>query len=295
MAAASLSIIIVTYNSADALAGLLDSIAGELEGFGAANVLVIDNASRDETLEVAAAHPAGPRIIETGRNAGYAAAINIGYGAISPNDHVLVLNPDMRLAPGAIKQLFVTAAETGAGIVAPRLLHPDGEVAHSIRREPSIARAISDALLGWRIAGRLGWSEIVTDESRYAKAGEVEWATGAALLITPEARRAIGTWDERFFLYSEETDYMRRARSAGFAVVFEPRASVMHVGGESGTNPTLHALQVRNRIRYYAKHNPLSRAAVFRLIVAANEGLRLSRSEAYRAGLDAALATRAGD
>lgn len=287
-----LAVIIVTYNSAAVLGGLLDSLGAGLEGVNRFRVLVVDNDSRDVSRSIAAAHPLGVEVIETGRNAGYAAAINAGYRAIGPEDDVLVLNPDLRLGRGAAAMLMTRGREAHVGIVAPKLLEADGQLAHSIRREPSLLTAWSEALLGGRLASRLGMGEIETRPGLYRYGGSVGWVTGAALLVTARARLALGDWDEAFFLYSEETDYMRRARSLGFKVIYEPRASATHRGGEAGENPALHALLTANRIRYFRNYHGWVPATLFRAAVAAGEVLRLPRGGIYPAGLKAALAWR---
>lgn len=288
--AESLSVIIVTYNSAEVLPGLLDSLPAALAGVEHTRVLVIDNDSRDVSCAIARNHPVGVEVIQMGRNAGYAAAINAGYSAVGIHDDVMVLNPDLRLAPGAAATLLHASKSPGIGIVAPKLLEADGRLAPSIRKEPSLTRAWSEALLGGSLAGRLRVGEVVTRSAIYRDGGCVDWATGAALLVTAQARRAIGPWDERFFLYSEETDYMRRARAAGFAVRYEPRASATHRGGDGGVAPALHALLTGNRIRYFRTYHGAVPSLLFRAAVATGEAIRCPKGGIYPAGLRAALA-----
>ena len=81
------------------------------------------------------------------------------------------------------------------------------------------------------------------DPAAYTHAHPVDWATGAAVLVTAAAADTVGPWDERFFLYSEETDYSRRLRDAGYEVWYEPSATVRHAGAGSGTAPALDALR----------------------------------------------------
>lgn len=285
----SLSIIIVTYNSADALGGLLDSLPSGLDGIERSRILVIDNQSHDDTCALARSHPIGAEVIEMGRNAGYAAGINAGYRLIDPDDHVLVLNADLRLGHGAASMLVERLREPNVGIVGPRLIEPDGHLAHSVRREPSLVTVWSEAIMGGHLAARLGLSEIVAHPAIYRCGGSVAWVTGAAVLIGAQARRVLGDWDESYFLYSEETDYMRRARESGLKVVYEPRASAVHVGGEAGTSPYLHAMLTANRIRYFGNYHGKLSTALFRAGVATGEALRLPRGGIYPAGLKAAI------
>lgn len=108
----------------------------------------------------------------------------------------------------------------------------------------------------------------------YFEAHDVDWATGAALLIAAAVVREVGEWNEEFFLYSEETDYFRRIRESGRRVRFEPSAVVKHVGRGSGTSPGLATLMAVNRVRYVERHHGRAYSVLFRAVVALAEGLR---------------------
>lgn len=285
----SLAVVIVTYNSADALLPLLDSIPSGLEGVDDFEIVIADNASHDGSAELAEAHLAGPRVIRMGRNAGYAAAINAAVATVDDDRAILVLNPDLRLYPGAAMPLLERLSDPSVGVVVPTNYSEEGHVDPSLRREPSIMTAWADALLGGGIAGRLGLGETITKASSYDRSGLVDWATGSALLVSAKARKAVGQWDESFFLYSEEVDFLRRVREARFGVLYEPRAKVMHAGGGSGRNPKLFALQTANRIRYYALHHGTLATLVFRAAVATGEALRCWRNPSHRAAFSNSL------
>lgn len=290
MSSRSVRAVVVTYNSAPVLPGLLDSPRAGARGVDDFGVIVADNNSRDRSVEIARAHPLRPAVVTMGRNAGYAAAINAAGEAAGDKAHLLILNPDLRLAEGAVLRLLDHACRPGVGIALPRNLREDGSLDPTVRREPSLATAWCDGLLGGTLAGRLGLGEIVADPAVYARAGAVDWATGSALLIAPQARRAAGDWDETFFLYSEEVDYQRRVREAGLKIVFVPEAEVTHAGGHYRADPRLYALLTTNRIRYFRRnHGPLT-SLLFRGGVAAGEALRSWRGRANRAALACALA-----
>lgn len=290
----SLAVIIVTYNSAEALPGLLETLPAGLAGIGRSEIVVVDNASADGSAELAEAHPMHPRVVRTGRNGGYAAGINAGTAAVPMDADLLILNPDIRLRPGAAKMLVERLGDPGVGAAAPRILHEDGGLVHSIRREPSIATAWADALLGDRLGRRLARGETVLDPAAYRSDRLIDWGSGAALAIAARARARVGQWDETFFLYSEEVDYQRRLRDAGLAVAFVAGAEVVHIGGDYRRNPDLYALLTANRIRYYARHHGPAATAAFRLAVLTGEALRcLPHSSVHGAGLLAALTRRA--
>ena len=284
-----LAVIIVTYNSAEALPALLDSLADGLRGIERFEVVVADNNSHDGSSDLAAAHPLGARVIRMGWNAGYAAAINAAAATVRHGVSLLVLNPDLRLYPDAAKPLVEHLASPGVGVVVPINYKQDGSVDPTLRREPSVLSAWAEAVLGGSLAARVGWGEIVDLSARYDSCGAAEWATGSALLISAQARRIVGEWDESFFLYSEEVDYQRRVREAGLSIIFEPQAKVMHAGGGSGSSPRLFALMTANRIRYYRRHHGRLKAALFASGIAFGQMLRCWRGSIHRAGLGGAL------
>lgn len=283
------SIVIVTYNSASVLPPLLDSVPEGLAGIDEFRVIVVDNDSRDGSAEMAEAHPVGPAVIRMGRNAGYAAAINAAMAIIDPGSDVLILNPDLRLYPDAVRPLMELTASPSVGIAVPRNYKEDLTTDPTLRREPSILSAWAEAVLGGKLAARMGLGEIVGNIARYDVPGRIKWATGSALLVSARARAAAGDWDESYFLYSEEVDYQRRVREAGFDIVYEPSAEVMHAGGESGVNPRLFALLTANRIRYYGRNHGHVATWLFRLGILVGETLRYRRGSVHEAALRSAI------
>jgi GT2 family glycosyltransferase len=273
--------IVVAYNSAADLPGLLDSLPRAAAGLSF-RVLVVDNDSDDDVAPVLAGR-VGVTLVRSGANLGYAGGINAGRARLGPTRTIAILNPDLRLAPASLTRLVAAAIREGAAV--PRFVDEAGATFPSLRREPSIARALGDALLGRRWPGRPGAvSEMVWDRESYQRSGAADWATGAVLVVAAGADATIGDWDERFFLYSEETDYCRRLRAAGWRVQYVPEAQVIHRGAGSGTGPALTALNEVNRVRYYRKYHGPVRSAVFRAAVMLNQLMR-----ARRAGNRAAL------
>jgi len=284
-----LAVIIVTYNSADVLPGLLASLPAGCEGAGSVEIIVADNDSADASVAIALTHPTRPRVIRMGRNAGYAAAINAAAASVGPQADLLVLNPDIRLQPGAVRALRLKLCDLSVGVAVPQVLTESGAVSRSLRREPSVRTGWSDALLGTGLAARLRAGEIVDDPGLYAKGGSAEWATGAILAVSARARRMVGDWDESFFLYSEEVDYMKRVRRSGLAVTYVPEARAVHIGGEYQNNPYLSAMMTANRIRYFRRHHGLLSTALFRLSIIVGEMMRAPLGPGHRAALRAAV------
>lgn len=270
---ADVAAVVVTYNSAADLPPLIDDLRQAARDHSI-RLIVVDNDSSDRTVDLVRAHP-DIVLVEAGGNLGYSGAINAGQRFAAPCDALLILNPDLTLGPDAITRLREAAVYDGTGAVVPLMLDAHGTVYPSLRREPSLTRAIGDALLGAKIRTRPGYSsEMDFRPSSYQRAHDVDWATGATLLVPAGVAREIGEWTEEFFLYSEETDYFRRIRESGRTVHFEPSAVVQHRGGGSGTSPALATLMAVNRIRYIERHHGWAYSALFRTAVALGELVR---------------------
>ncbi|MFB9674798.1 glycosyltransferase [Streptosporangium vulgare] len=285
-----LAIVIVTYSSGKVVEGCLRSLDAALAGAGPARVVVVDNASPDDTVERVREVAPGAEVIQTGRNAGFAAGVNAGIAAADGCD-VLVLNPDIRLAPGSVLLLRQALALPGTGIAAPRLTGETGTLHLSMRRRPTVPRALGEALLGGHRAGRVpALGELVVDPAAYDRPQVVDWVAGAAWLISRACLDALDPLDERYFLYSEETEYMLRAGEAGFAVRYEPRAVAVHLGGEQSTSSRLWALSAANRVRMHRERYGRPRGQLMRLAVGLNELVRaVTRGRAGGARHRAAL------
>jgi len=286
-------VLVVTFRSADVIEGCLRALPAALEGCGRVGVIVVDNASTDQTVEVVGRVRPDAPVVQTGANLGYAAAINRGLDAVGPvTAPVLVLNPDVRMAPGSVGPML-KALVGRVGVVVPRLRDLEGDVALSLRRAPRIHRALGEAVLGGHLAGRRGWGELVVDPAAYGQPHAVEWAAGAAWLLSAECLRETGLWDESFILYSEETDFALRARDRGFVVWFEPAAEAVHAGGERMTSPALYSLMTLNRVRAFRKRHRRS-AAAFRMALLLGELARsLRTSPVHRAAVRALVTGRA--
>lgn len=270
----TIAVVVVTYNSARVLPDLIASLAPGLVGLDW-HLTVADNASSDDTVEVLRREAPWARIVETGRNGGYAAGINAAVAVAGPHDAVLVLNPDVRLAPNCVPELLAVLRRRNAGITVPRIVRANGDFSPSLRREPTILRALGDAVLGADRVGRIGrLGEVITDRRWYARETTVDWAEGSIMLIDRACWAACGQWDESFFLYSEETEFALRARDRGFAMILAPRAEARHLEGDSATSPRLWALLTLNRVRLYRRRHRLPSAVVYWALVLLREASR---------------------
>ncbi|WP_127481231.1 glycosyltransferase [Nocardioides pantholopis] len=272
----SVLVAVVAYNSAPVLPDLIASLPAGL-GPVPWQLVVADNDSRDDSVAVVRRLAPEAVVVPMGRNAGYAAGINAAVAAGDPHPAVLVLNPDVRLEPGCVPTLLAALREPGVGIAVPLLRDAHGVRIDSLRREPSVRRALADAVLGADRAGRLGrLGEVVSADAAYRHACDTDWAEGSTQLVSAACWARVGPWDESFFLYSEEADFDLRARDAGLATRFVPTAAAVHLEGDSAASPRLWPLLVVNRVRLFRRRRGLPATVLFWAAVVLREGSRAS-------------------
>ncbi|HKE99805.1 MAG TPA: glycosyltransferase family 2 protein [Actinomycetes bacterium] len=281
---------VVCFNSASVLPGLLHSLPAACAGVDW-ELVVADNASGDDSLAVVASRAPGAQVVRMGRNAGYAAGINAAAGLPGDFGALLAINPDVRLEPGAVGRMLAALDEPGTGIVVPRLDGADGRLVPTLRRRPTVLRALGEALLGGERSGRFApLGEVVTDPRAYRSARVADWASGAVMLVSAACLAATGAWDESLLLYSEETEFALRAADTGFRLRYVPAARGVHIGGDAHRSPMLWSLLTVNRVRLFARRHGPVRSAAFRGAVVANEALRaLAGRRTSRAALAALL------
>ena len=257
--------VVVSYRSADTLRGCVEPLAA-LEDV---RVTVVDNKSPDDAIETIADLPVD--IVRAPRNGGFSYGCNLG-SATGSAPFLLFLNPDARMDRGALDALLaVLQADPSAGLVGPRILEDDG-LAWSLRRFPRHRSTFAQALFLHRLWPLADWSdELVREAAAYERPSAPEWVSGACMLVRRSAYEQIGGFDERFFLYCEDTDICRRLWDVGFSVRFEPAANVHHVGGASSGAGETQAIAARSRVLYARKHFRSPSAQVEALGVALGE------------------------
>jgi N-acetylglucosaminyl-diphospho-decaprenol L-rhamnosyltransferase len=228
----SVGIVTVAYRSNAVLAGFLESVSHAARG--TLPVVVVDNApGGGDATEVSA--KAGASHLPLPSNPGYGGAVNAGVREL-PADvaWVLISNPDVVLSAGSIDALVATGeSDPRIGAVGPAVLNPDGSVYPSARAVPSLRTGIGHALFAnlwqrnpWTLAYRRE-----TDPSDLTR--DAGWLSGACLLVRRSAFEAIGGFDEGYFMYFEDVDMGFRLGRGGYRNVYEPAASVTHVGAHS--------------------------------------------------------------
>jgi len=221
----------VTHNSA---ADLERCLARQLATARAiqAPIVAVDNASQDRTREIlreASDADSNLLVHEMPSNLGYAAAVNVAFARTEERD-LMLINPDVELnGPEPITKLAqVLSREPAIGAIAPRLVGDDGEMQPNARRFPTLASMMGSTGAA-RFAPFLRRSyEHYIAPSRSDRGHTVDWVIGAAMLIRRAAFDEVGGWDERFFLYMEDTDFCRRCARAGWDVAFEPSITLRH-------------------------------------------------------------------
>ena len=262
--------VIVAYRSSRELTGCLDSIQADAPA--GSEVVVVDNASPDDSAVVAGAHPIRPRMVASATNLGFGGGCNLG-AAASDADALFLLNPDARLRPGATAILVAALeAEAALAVVAPRVIDPTGEShAASAGAEPSLRSNLGHFLGLGRIPGlrRLFRPAYLADGRAHTRP---DWVSGAAMLVRREAFEAVGGFDERIFLYMEDVDLCRRLREKDWAVGYDPDAAVEHIMG--------HSQSTDQAVRWYTAYH---------LYLAAHRGSLHARAASLAAGLGLGL------
>jgi len=232
-----LSVSIVAFRTPDLVRRCLTALAAE-RGSLEIDVTVVDNASNDGSVDLVRSEFPWVSVIANSRNVGFGAAHNQVLRH-ARGRYWLVLNSDAAPRQGALRTLVVALdADSSLAVAGPKLLHPDGTVQPSRRRFPIAATLFLESTQLQRF-----WPDNAVLRRYYVEdrgdddAQDVDWLVGACLCLRPEAIHEVGLFDERFFMYSEETDLCRRLRARGWRVRYVPRAEVVHLeGGSSRTD-----------------------------------------------------------
>lgn len=227
------SIIIVSWNTRQITCDCIRSIYGQPSKVDY-EVIVVDNASSDDSVEVIKRDYPQVILIENKQNQGFAAANNQGI-AIARGQYILLLNSDTLIRDQAITKIVSFAdAHPGAAVVGCRVLNPDRTLQPTCFMFPSILNMFLSASYLYKIfpKSKFFGRERMTWWDR-SDVREVDVVTGCFMLVKREAVRQVGMMDERFFMYGEETDWCYRLKQAGWKVVFAPVAEIIHLGGQS--------------------------------------------------------------
>jgi len=276
------STVVVTYNA-------LPWVEKALESARETELIVVDHGSIDGTLELVRERFPEATLVEQ-ENKGFGAGNNAGM-RVASGRWFLLLNSDAWLEPGALEALVEFAeAHPDAAVVGPRLLNPDRTLQRSVRAFPTVWRIATEYLFLRKLAPRSrALNAFYAGGFDHDEAREAEFLMGSVLLVRREAVEAVGGFDERYFMFSEETDWCYRFRQAGWKTWFFPGAEAVHVGGATTTQNwgPMFREQVRGHLRFLADHHGEREAERARklMLVALTARGRLFRGErgaAYR-------------
>ena len=292
-----LSIIIVSWNVRDLLRACLRSVVSDPESGARSQgpeclmpvpcplsleIIVVDNASSDGSAAMVADEFSDVKLIANSENRGFTRGNNQGL-ALAQGRYVLFLNPDTVVLGEALATMVAyldTHPQVGA--LGPRLFYADGSPQSSRRRFPTLAMALFESTpLAWHWPASLNrWARRyrMEDEQTFGaseppktldEAEEVDWLVGAALLVRREALQQIGGFDEGYFMYSEELDWCRRAKDAGWRIIYLPAAEIMHYEGKSSEQVATarHIRFQTSKIRYFRKFQGPLTAEFLRLAI----------------------------
>lgn len=239
-------VVIVTYNSAAVIGPTLDGLRDH-------EVRVVDNGSTDSTVDVARRHR-NVSVHVTERNVGYGAAVNVG-AALHPGRDICLINPDVVVSPGAIEEMKRHCTGWPVGLVAPRLLNPDGSLQPSARNHQTLGVVLASRTP----LGRTRMGQRLQEWQRSPSLGnavqEVPWVTGAAMYLNRRAFDAVEGFDPSFFMYHEDQDLCWRLRERGWQTLYVPTVTCIHAHARaSGSNPRAAWRHLVSTAKFYRRH-----------------------------------------
>jgi len=236
-----LSIIVVNWNTKEDLLHCLESIFERGTGIQR-EVIVVDNASTDGSRTSVEERFPEVNFIQNQMNLGFAKANNQAL-KLSKGKYVLLLNPDTKIKKGSIGEMVLFMnAHPEVGVVGGQLLNSDGSKQNSIANFPSLATELfNKSLLRWLFPKRFPGKE-----RNYPEPVEVNSVIGACMMVRREALDQVGSLDEDYFLFLEETDWCYRMKRTGWKIYHVPDAEVYHFQGKSAERD-----KKRSRVEYF--------------------------------------------
>ena len=285
-----LAVIVISTNEARWLRACLTTVF-EHAGGASLDVVVADNMSTDGTADLVGSEFPQARIVAS-ENRGFGHANNRGLETTSA-EFVLFLNPDTEVVEGSFADLVeVMRRRREIGVIGVRQVGSDGELQPSIRRFPTVLRSLCQALGSERWPFRASWTgERVLDPAAYERETQCDWVSGSFMLVRREALDRVSPFDERFFIYCEETDLCLRIKEAGWSIVHLPVMTIVHHGGNESASTRMAAQHGFSQRLYLHKHFPWPRRIAATAAVALGYVLRIRR-ETARASLSTLLGLR---
>ena len=270
---ADLGIIIVSFNSASYLSACLSSLYAHADG-AELDVVVVDNGSTDGSAELVERE--FPRVrVRRNENRGFAHGNNRGF-EITDASYVLFVNPDVEIREGSFAELLrLLDRRPTVGLVGSSSARRRRRLFPTTRRFPTPTRLLMQAMGSERLPFRSAWcGERELDPIAYDRETGCDWVTGSFMLARREAVLQAGMMDERYFLFSEETDFCAAIHAAGWEVRYLPDMTILHYFEKNGYNARLLAQEAYARRQYMLKHDGQVRRALSTAALALGYGRR---------------------
>ncbi len=281
-----LSIIIVNWNVRDLLDACLASVYSSDLDAASYEIIVVDSSSEDGSLDMLREKYPEAVVLPQSENIGFTRGNNIGLAA-AQGDYLFLLNPDTEVSRQALAQLLdYMKAHPAVGIVGPQTLNTDRSHQSTRRRFPTLMTGIFEStwLSAWAPASlEVSYRVLESSDNDLI---EADWVQGSALMLRRAVYDDIGGLDEGFTMYYEELDYCRRAKSAGWRVVYHGRVKITHHGGKSSEQASaLKQIHFHtSKLRYFRKHHGYGAYVVLRALLLFQFGWQLTL-EALKAAL----------
>ncbi len=264
-----LSIIIVNWNVRDLLDACLASIYASDFAPNDFEIIVVDSASEDGSADMLRRKYPTVIILPQSENIGFTRGNNLGL-AQAKGEYLLLLNPDTELSPTALGLLLnYMGSHPDVGIIGPQTLNTDGSHQSTRRRFPTLMTGVFESswLAAWAPSAiERDYRMLDTDDDDIL---EADWVQGSAFLLRRAVYHDIGGLDEGYTMYSEELDFCRRAKTAGWQVVYHGGARITHHGGKSSEQASAFK-QIHfhtSKLRYFRKHHGNSVYMVLRSLL----------------------------
>ncbi len=267
-----LSIIIVSWNVADLLKACLTSIYASPLNRYTIETIVVDSASTDDSVQMVQTHFPQVKLLPQRENSGFSCCNNIGLQAASGR-YLFLLNPDTEILGDALAQMIAYMdANPTVGILGPHTLNTDGTTQSTRRRFPTLALGFVESTWLQQFAPKSMLNHYYATDVADDAVSEVDWVQGSALLARRGLYTQIGGLDEGYVMYSEEMDWCKRAKAAGWKVIYFGRADITHHGGKSSEQVTArkHIHFQESKLRYFRKFHGWFPAQTLRLFLLIN-------------------------
>ncbi|MCA9969970.1 MAG: glycosyltransferase family 2 protein [Anaerolineales bacterium] len=270
------SIVIVSWNVRALLRACLTAVARAREE-AALEVIVVDGASADGSADMVTAEFPWVTLIACDENVGFPRGNNLGL-ARANGRYLYLLNPDTELQAGALAAMVAYLDQhPDVGVVGSQLRYADGRIQSSRRRFPSVLTGLFESTWLQPLAPRRLLRNYYALDLPDDQTADVDWVMGASLMTRRAVLAQVGGLDEAYFMYSEELDWCRRIKDAGWRVVYLPTAVVVHHEGKSSEQAVTarHVNFNRAKLRYFRKFHGRAAAGLIRLVLLANYAWQL--------------------